>query len=375
MSYFLNLFSPSTWQSFREHESVVTGFSPRQRTSAKRIKQGDILLCYLVGLSRWSGALLVKSGPYDDDTPIFGDPDPFTVRFIVEPLHLFDDEHALPIFLDELWSNLTLTRETEKGTSGWAAGLRGSLRSLPQCDGDLLMSAFARQEEELTSFALTDRDKRQLARRATIASEKGAVVVEVPLGAEEEGSTSERIEVGDFDKEVRASLKTQAELAKLGARLGFKIWIAPGDRKSVAAEEGVEADTLLDKLPFNYETVTMSTIEQIDVIWIWKRSIARAFEVEHTTAIYSGLLRMADLLALQPNLDIKLHIVAPDEKRDKVLRELRRPVFSLLENGPLYESCTYLSYTALNSILNLKHLSHMSDGILDEYEEHANDML
>jgi hypothetical protein len=38
----------------------------------------------------------------------------------------------------------------------------------------------------------------------------------------------------------------------------------------------------------------------------------RAFEVEHTTAIYSGLLRMADLLSLVPNMDIKLHIVAPE---------------------------------------------------------------
>ncbi len=30
-----------------------------------------------------------------------------------------------------------------------------------------------------------------------------------------------------------------------------------------------------------------------------------AFEVEHSTPIYSGTLRMADLLALQPNMDIR----------------------------------------------------------------------
>ena len=51
------------------------------------------------------------------------------------------------------------------------------------------------------------------------------------------------------------------------------------------------------------------------------RSIVRAFEVEHTTSVYSGILRMADLLALQPNMDIKLHIVAPEAKRDKVFQE------------------------------------------------------
>ncbi len=44
---------------------------------------------------------------------------------------------------------------------------------------------------------------------------------------------------------------------------------------------------------------------------------------------YSGLLGMADLLALQPNMNIKLPIVAPLERRDKVYQEIRRPVFSL----------------------------------------------
>jgi len=46
---------------------------------------------------------------------------------------------------------------------------------------------------------------------------------------------------------------------------------------------------------------------------------------------------MADLLALQPNMDIRLPIVAPIAKREKVFQESRRPVFSLLERGPLSE--------------------------------------
>src|SRR5271156_5097560 len=99
------------------------------------------------------------------------------------------------------------------------------------------------------------------------------------------------------------------------------------------------------------------------------RSMARAFEIEHTTAIYSGLLRMADLLALQPNMDIRLHIVAPDEKREKVLREIKRPVFSLLERGPLYEHCSYISYGAIQQLADTKHLEHMNDSIVEEYEE------
>ncbi len=43
-----------------------------------------------------------------------------------------------------------------------------------------------------------------------------------------------------------------------------------------------------------------------------------AFEVECTTAVYSAPLRMSDLLALQPNLEINLFLVAPDERQEKL---------------------------------------------------------
>lgn len=117
--------------------------------------------------------------------------------------------------------------------------------------------------------------------------------------------------------------------------------------------------------------MTVDTIEQIDVLWLKGRSIARAFEVEQTTAVYSGLLRMADLLALQPNMDIRLHIVAPEERRDKVFREMLRPVFSLLDRGPLSRICTFISYESVKTIRQLEHLPHTSDSIIGEYEEDA----
>ena len=80
---------------------------------------------------------------------------------------------------------------------------------------------------------------------------------------------------------------------------------------------------------------------------------------------------MADLLALQPNMDIKLHIVAPSERREKVLIEIQRPVFSLLNRGPLAESCTFIAYDSLSELSQLQHLTHLSDTVLDEYAEEA----
>jgi len=164
----------------------------------------------------------------------------------------------------------------------------------------------------------------------------------------------------------------QARLAQIGATMGLRIWIPNSDRGAVAdLLPDALRDAILQDLPLNYEANTLDTVEHIDVIWIRKRSIVRAFEVEHTTAIYSGLLRMADLLALQPNMDIKLHIVAPDERRAKMFREMLRPVFSLLESGPLSNSCTFLSYESVEEMLNLPHLEYISDSVIERYEETA----
>jgi hypothetical protein len=173
------------------------------------------------------------------------------------------------------------------------------------------------------------------------------------------------------EAEARESIRVQALIAQIGARMGVSIWIPRADRGAVLKEWKNDGQNLLERLPLNYDDTTLRTIEQIDVLWLRGRSIVRAFEVEHTTSVYSGILRMADLLALQPNMDIKLHIVAPGSKREKVFQEIRRPVFSLLEKGPLAESCTYLSYDSLRELAAQKHLAHLSDTVLDDYAEEA----
>ena len=101
---------------------------------------------------------------------------------------------------------------------------------------------------------------------------------------------------------------------------------------------------MLDRLPTQFNEATNRTIELIDVLWLSGNSIVAAFEVECTTSVYSGLLRMSDLLALQPNLDINLYLVAPDERKDKVEQELLRPTFSLREK-PLARVCGFLPFT------------------------------
>ena len=64
------------------------------------------------------------------------------------------------------------------------------------------------------------------------------------------------------------------------------------------------------------------------MLWLSGPAVVAAFEIESTTSIYSGLLRMADLLALQPNLNISLFLVAPEDRRSKAITEINRPTFS-----------------------------------------------
>jgi hypothetical protein len=162
----------------------------------------------------------------------------------------------------------------------------------------------------------------------------------------------------------------QANVAQLGAILGFNIWVPPSDRGRVSeALPSQYRIKLTTTLPLDYDTATLKTIENIDVIWLDRRSIAQAFEVEHTTAIYSGLLRMADLLTLQPRIQISLHIVAPASRREQVRREVVRPVFSVLEGGAMAERCSFLSYDALEAILKQPNLRHARETILEDYEE------
>jgi hypothetical protein len=366
MAYFIDLFSPETYGAFARSTRDVSGFRPRHRTTAERVKSGDVFVCYLTRVSRWFGLLEVVEGPFIDNTPIFApEEDPFVVRFRVRPLVWLDIDKALPIHDDAIWAGLSFTRGLDKGSLAWTGKVRGSLVRLDDRDGKFLAKELRTQATIGKPFPLDEQEKKKLATHTVNRPDK-VVTVSVPEDHGEAGAAPQAEET-----ETRESIRVQSLIAQIGASMGMAIWIPRADRGGVLKEWKGDSRPLLEHLPLNYDDTTLRTIEQIDVLWLHGRSIVRAFEVEHTTAVYSGILRMADLLALQPNMDIKLHIVAPSYKRDKVFQEIRRPVFSLLARGPLAESCTYLSYESLHELAAAKHLAHLSDKVLEEYAEEA----
>lgn len=358
MKYYIDLFSPETARAFRESDQTVSGFRIRQEKQANRIKPGDRFLCYMTRLSRFFSVLEVVEGPFIDDSPLFmPQEDPFVVRFKVKVICLHDVEHSVPIHDSALWDRLSFTSELERSNTAWTGKVRSSLTEIDPSDGKIIESVLIDQSSE---YPLTDADLKKLKVHRVRTHNEREVEVDIP---EEDDSVP--IE--------RESIEIQAILSEIGEKMGYRIWLPKSDRSRVETYWTPEPGSLVESLPMNYDETTLSTIEQIDTIWISGRSIVRLFEVEHTTSIYSGILRMADLMALQPNLDIKAHIIAPESRRAKVLKEIRRPVFSLLEKGPLYNYCTYISYESIRSLHGQELLTYMKDTVLDEYAESSED--
>jgi hypothetical protein len=156
MTYFINLFSPETYEAFTRSSRTISGFRLRHKKSAERISPHDVFVCYLTRLSRWCGLLEVVEGPFIDDKAIFvPENDPFVVRFHVRPVVWLDVDKAIPIHDDSIWSRLSFTRSLEKGSIAWTGKVRGSLVRLDSRDGKFLTEVLTAQSVPKTTPTIT----------------------------------------------------------------------------------------------------------------------------------------------------------------------------------------------------------------------------
>lgn len=134
----------------------------------------------------------------------------------------------------------------------------------------------------------------------------------------------------------------QTLLGAIGAAKDFDIWIPPADRFKLdwsIAHPFNQRDTL----PKVFEN-TSHILSEIDVVWLQRggNTIQGLFEVEHSTPIYSGLLRFNDIHLATPNLKARFSIVANSERRSLFIKQLNRPTF---QTSGLGELCTFLEYS------------------------------
>ncbi len=139
-------------------------------------------------------------------------------------------------------------------------------------------------------------------------------------------------------------VQMQTLLGAIGAAKQYDIWIPPIDRSGL--DWGMARPFVCrDSLPRTLRAAS-AIIGEVDVLWIAKGSsdVRALFEVEHSTPIYSGLLRFNDVHLAAPELRATFTIVANDARRGAFVRQLARPTFHM---SGLSQMCTFLEYASV----------------------------
>ncbi|WP_445505966.1 hypothetical protein [Niallia sp. 03190] len=129
-------------------------------------------------------------------------------------------------------------------------------------------------------------------------------------------------------QEANDHSEMQYYLAKLGTSLGYHVWIAKNDYKREWKEHKL-GEFSIPKLEFDSIPSTVKeTISLIDVLWINNENrIVSAFEVEKSTSIYSGILRLQDLSFSLEDYHCNFYLVAPNKREKEIKAQLLRPSF------------------------------------------------
>jgi len=133
----------------------------------------------------------------------------------------------------------------------------------------------------------------------------------------------------------------QTFIGSIGTMKGYDVWIPSSDRNKLDWNL-TNKFVCRNDFPSRYDMID-DVVKEVDVVWLLRGSseLKAMFEVEHSTPIYSGLLRLNDLHLIEPNLKPKLSIVSNDTRRSLFLRQINRPTFKI---SGLSEICSFLEY-------------------------------
>jgi type II restriction enzyme len=156
-------------------------------------------------------------------------------------------------------------------------------------------------------------------------------------------------EVQNEIKEQSEHLKMQFLLTNIGRNLGYNVFVAVNDRTRSLDGKSLEFITVPELPPLELPKEILKTISLIDVIWINKNTneIECAFEIEKSTSIYSGILRLVDLASSLGSKQYNFFLVAPDSREKEIIAQLKRPSFKNLDCitlrymlfSKIYENC------------------------------------
>jgi len=145
------------------------------------------------------------------------------------------------------------------------------------------------------------------------------------------------------ERDMSDHTRIQWLLAKIGYQVGCEVWIAANDHGKSWHGERL-GDLSLKTLPPLVDTTFRRLLNFIDVLWLRGEDVIAAYEIEHTTSISSGLLRLYDLDALCPTRIIHLCIVIPNPALKRIQAVLARPAFQRLQ---MQERCLIIQEETL----------------------------
>jgi len=121
-----------------------------------------------------------------------------------------------------------------------------------------------------------------------------------------------------ISEEEQQSLHTEMEwhLLKIGNALGYDVMPAANDRSKSYSGNDFSFLSRKDFPALNVDSDTLGTIQLVDVLWFEKgaNKVVGAFEVEKSTSIYSGILRLNDLACSLKDHETALYIIIPDKR-------------------------------------------------------------
>lgn len=142
----------------------------------------------------------------------------------------------------------------------------------------------------------------------------------------------------------REHTEIQWRLIKIGLAHNYDVYVAKNDKNREYEEETLGQNCLDSLVLPGFSQAVSNIIEYVDVIWLDGNQIVKMFEIESTTSIYSGILRMTDFMIKVPSVAVKMYIVAPGTDEDKVRSEMNRPTFQHILDEVRYSTLHYLSF-------------------------------
>lgn len=155
---------------------------------------------------------------------------------------------------------------------------------------------------------------------------------------------------GEVEQEFTKHTEVIANLAEVGRKLGYEIYI--GKREQPEPFKGKRLGALADFSNLDFlaeDSYVRARLEMIDLLWISGDEIVAAIEVENSTNFTSGIQRASNL-----NLAIPKYMIMPDYRLNEFLR-IRDLLF--VENFRKY-NWKYLSYTDVERLIELRVLGH-----------------